>query len=116
MAAEAATIPVGTWGGEHAVLEVSKSGGAIQFDCAHGAMTGEITLDAGGRFRLSGEFVREHGGPIRRGEAENRESVVYSGEVRGGKMSLTVELPNGGAPIGPYELELGNPGHVVRCR
>lgn len=115
-AAEAATVRAGTWGGGHAVLEISKTGGSIQFDCAHGAIAGEIVVDARGRFRTPGELVREHGGPIRRDEAENREAVVYSGEVRGGKMSLSVERANGGAPIGRYDLELGNPGRVVRCR
>ena len=112
----AATIPAGTWGGDHAVLEASDSGASLQFDCAHGTIAGPLAVDAEGRFRLSGGFVREHGGPIRRGENERREAVFYVGRIQGKTMALTVELPGGEAPMPRFDLELGKPGRIVRCR
>ena len=111
-----ATIPAGTWGGVHLVLEASDSGASLQFDCAHGTIAGPLALDTDGRFRLSGDLVREHGGPVRPGEAERREEAVYSGRREGKTMSLIVELPGAGVTMGPYALELGNPGRIVRCR
>ena len=111
-----ATIPAGTWGGDHAVLEASDSGASLQFDCAHGAIAGPLAVDADGRFRISGDFVREHGGPIRRGENERREAVFYTGRIQGRTMSLTVELPAREAPMPRFDLELGSPGRIVRCR
>ena len=113
---EASKIPHGKWGGEHVILEVSASGAVIQFDCAHGAIPAPLALDSNGRFELSGDFVAEHGGPIRVGEIEKHRAVRYSGRVRGGTMTLSVELGGDQESFGPFTLELGSDGRIVRCR
>jgi hypothetical protein len=114
-AKSAAAVPAGTWGGVHVVLVASESGAAVQFDCAHGAIPGRLALGPDGRFDLAGDLVAEHGGPIRKGEIEERRPVRYTGRVEGKTMTLTVELPDPPS-LGPFTLELGNPGRIVRCR
>jgi hypothetical protein len=113
-----ARVPLakGKWGGEHLVVEVSGAGASLQFDCAHGSVSGAIALDGNGKFDVGGEYVAEHGGPIRVGETESRRSVRYTGRVQGRTMSLTVELGGDRGSLGPFALGLGNDGQIVRCR
>src|SRR5437016_8340462 len=40
---------VGTWGGEHVILDVSKNGAVLEFDCAHGQIDQPLILDKKGR-------------------------------------------------------------------
>src|SRR5690242_409107 len=78
------TMRSGSWGGPHVSLTTADSGGAtLDFDCAHGSITGPLSLAADGSFRLSGTYVREHGGPIRIGETPDSQDATYSGTVRG---------------------------------
>lgn len=112
----ASAIPDGSWGGEHVTLEASEKGAALNFDCAHGSMPAPLTLGADGKFRIRGIFVREHGGPIRKGEARNSEDAVYSGTISGSKMTLSIELTRDHSLAGSFELELGSPGRLMKCR
>ena len=112
----APAIPNGTWGGEHVALEASDGGASLQFDCAHGSVPAPLSVGADGKFLLVGVFVKEHGGPIRIGEAADSQTANYSGKIQGKTMTLFVELTRDQQTVGPYTLELGNPGHVVRCR
>lgn len=114
-AGSGAAIPAGTWGGEHLVLVANASGASVQLDCAHGAIEGRLALGPGGAFDLAGDFVREHGGPIRKNEVEDRRPARYTGRISGKTMTITVEVP-GEAALGPFTLELGDPGRIVRCR
>jgi hypothetical protein len=111
----AAEIPGGSWGGEHVALVASESGASLQFDCAHGAIAGRLSLGTDGRFDLAGDFASEHGGPIRKNEVEERRPARYRGRVEGKRMTLVVEIA-GESSLGPFSLELGNPGRIVRCR
>jgi hypothetical protein len=113
---DAPTLADGRWGGEHVVVEVSRAGAKIQFDCAHGGIAGAISLERDGRFDAGGDYVAEHGGPIRVGESETHRSVRYTGRVQGRTMSLTVELGGDHGSLGPFALGLGNEGRIVRCR
>lgn len=97
------------------MLVAEASGASLQFDCAHGAIAGRLALGAGGAFDLAGNFVREHGGPIRKNEVEDRRPARYTGRISGKTMTITVEL-SGEPAVGPFTLELGNPGRIVRCR
>ena len=112
----ASAIPNGSWGGEHVTLEASEKGATLDFDCAHGSIPAPLTLGADGKFRIRGTFVREHGGPVRKGEPHNSEDAVYSGTISGTKMSLSIELARDHASAGSFELELGSPGKIFKCR
>jgi len=107
-------IAPGTWGGLHAVLEVSDKGAEIEFDCAHGRVDGPLAVDAHGAFDLPGTFTPEHGGPVRRDEQPPKLEARYTGRVEGKAMTLTVFRE--GKEIGSFTLTQGSPGRLWKCR
>jgi len=109
------SVAGGRWGGPHVLIEVSGSGASIQFDCAHGSISGPIRLDSDGRFDVAGDYAPEHGGPIRVGEGEKRRPARYSGRLIGRTMTLSVVLGDD-ETIGPFTVEHGREGRIVRCR
>ena len=112
---EAERLPSGVWGGQHVQMTVKDTGAAVVFDCAHGTVDGALLLDEGQRFDAGGVFVREHGGPVRIHETENREPARYQGTKDGSTLTLRVVLHDGEKTLGPYTLSFGQNGHVVKC-
>lgn len=108
-------VAAGRWGGPHVSLEVTDSGGRIEFDCAHGTLEEPLQLDADGRFDVRGTFSREHGGPIRRGEEESGKPARYAGSIRGTTMELSVTLTEGNQAVGSFTLESGKAGLIHKC-
>lgn len=108
-------VPQGTWGGNHVALVLDAAHGTLEFDCAHGTMQAPIPVDREGAFNVTGIFVREHGGPIRDGEPADQHPAVYSGTTDGKRMTLTAALSDESQQIGPFELVLGGPPHVLKC-
>jgi hypothetical protein len=104
----------GTWGGDHAVLTVGSTSATIEFDCANGMMPAPMTLNDGA-FDVAGEYVQEHGGPIRSDETAPRQPARYSGTVAGRMMTLRVRLTAPGQDLGTYPLTLGSSGRVFKC-
>src|SRR5436309_3568847 len=96
---------VGTWGGEHVVLDVSKNGAVLEFDCAHGQIDQPLILDKKGRFAARGTFTPEHGGPVRRDEVTPSSATRYSGQVKGDVMTLKVV--GGAVDVGIFTLNCG---------
>ncbi len=113
-AAEERTVTAGTWGGEHVVLEVSKSGAQVEFDCAHGQIAQPITLDKHGDFNVAGTFTPEHGGPVLRDENTPPVQARYSGHVEGDTLSLKVMLEK--EEVGTYTLTRGSQTMLRKCR
>src|SRR6267143_531140 len=81
-------ISNGNWGGDHIRVEVTGDKATIEYDCANGTIDGPLVVDGKGKFKLSGTHVREHGGPIRRGESGDAHPARYSGWTDGKKMIL----------------------------
>lgn len=108
-------VAAGAWGGNHAVLTLTESGGRIEFDCAHGTIDEPVTVNAEGLFDVRGTYSREHGGPIRRGEEEERRPARYSGTVRDETMTLTITVTGITPAVGPFTLELGKRGIIHKC-
>src|SRR5574340_560292 len=108
-------LPPGQWGGDHVSLAVTMTNGSLQFDCAHGTLDEAPLLDPEGQFDLHGTYVREHGGPIRDGEPEDRHPAVYFGRLEGSRVTFSIRLTDDGANIGPYAAQLGQPPRIVRC-
>ncbi len=104
----------GTWGGDHALLTITATSAELEFDCAHGAMPAPITLDRGA-FDVAGDYVQEHGGPIRTDENAPRQPARYSGTVSGRTMTLRVRLTDTAQDLGTYSLTLGSSGRVFKC-
>ena len=109
-----AIVVNGTWGGDHALLEITATSASIEFDCAHGTLTVPLTLTRGA-FDVSGDYVQEHGGPIRSDETVNRQPARYTGTVSGNTMTLLVRLTATGEDRGMYSLMRGTTGRVFKC-
>ena len=104
----------GTWGGQSIAMEVTDAGATIEYDCAHGRITGKIAPDAYGKFEAKGIHKRERGGPTRQGEDEGQ-SAVYRGSVKDETMTLTVELVENNEAVGTFTLTHGKTGRIRKC-
>lgn len=108
-------VPPGSWGGDHIGLDVSDTGGRVEYDCAHGTIDGPLTLDAQGRFEARGAHVRERGGPVREDDPQTGVPARYRGAVSGDTMTLTVTL-DGGGEVGTFTLTRGRAGRIRKCQ
>lgn len=107
-------VPAGMWGGDHALLSVNVASAAIEFDCAHGTLQTPIALTHGD-FDVAGEFIQEHGGPIREGEQVVRQPARYRGTIDKQMMTLRVTLTDTPQDIGTFSLTFGASGRVFKC-
>ena len=109
-------LAAGTGGGEHIRLEVTDSGAEIEYDCASSTIDQAVVLDSEGKFDVTGKYIREHAGPVRRDEELNGQAVRYTGHVKGKVMTLTVTISDTKEALGTYTLTHGSPGRVMKCR
>jgi hypothetical protein len=107
---------LGAWGGEHVSLELTAQGGSVEFDCAHGAIERAIVPDKSGRFDVPGRYVEEHGGPVRAGASSGGFAVRYSGQIKDGRMKLTVTRTGSKTRLGTFTLARGQEPSLVKCR
>lgn len=105
-------IPAGSWAGEGARASVSAEGASFELDCAGAAIAPPLTLDAEGRFELSGWWERRAGPqPYRRNDAR------FRGRVRGRVLTVAIDLTASAEQLGAYELTLGGEGRAPAvCR
>ena len=75
----------GAWGGRHAGLALTESGGTIEYDCARGGLGAPVRPGSDGRFEVAGIHVREHGGPMRVGEVPDSVPARYVGHLSGNR-------------------------------
>lgn len=104
---------VGEWGGVHAGLTLTNSGGTIAYDCAGGTISVPVVPDRAGDFLVVGKHVRGHGGPVRIGEVADSLPARYAGHVSRGDLRLTVFV--GADTLGPFALQLGAAPQIFRC-
>jgi hypothetical protein len=109
-------LAAGDWGGKHVRMEVSGGGALLEFDCAKGSIKGPITLDAEGRFSAKGEYAREGFGPRDEDKAAKGVPALYTGEVKGEGMTLTVTYSGTGEEVGTYALTRGRGARLWKCR
>ena len=107
-------VPEGKWGGHHVRLEVSGNGAEFEFDCAHGRMTGPLTLQ-NGRFVTTGTFVRERG-PVRMEDSEQGQRVYFKGEVQGSRMTLIFSLTEDFNEAETFTLTHGVEARLFKCK
>lgn len=89
---------------------------AVEYDCAHGTIDGPLSLDGDGKFKLAGNHVRERGGPVRLGKAQDSYPAQYTGWTDGKNMTLTVTLVNTNEEVGTFELTRGQEGRLWKCK
>ena len=106
----------GTWGGQHIRFEVNDESVSIEYDCAHGAIEGPLTVDRQGRFSWRGTLTRERGGPVRLGAKVNNLPATYAGSIKDDTMTLTVKVENSSDEPETYTLTRGSVGRVLKCR
>ena len=104
----------GEWGGDHIGLTLGSASGTVQYDCAHGSLAAAVRPGVAGAFDVDGFHVREHGGPVREGEAVDSVPAHYLGAIAGDRMQLRVVIA-GGDTLGPFELRRGEAPRVYRC-
>jgi hypothetical protein len=109
-------VASGLWGGEHIRIDVGANSAMIEYDCAHGTIAGPLLLDSRGRFILHGTHSREHGGPIRSDETANQRAAIYTGSIRGGRMTLTVKMTGTKETVGTFSLTHGGEGRIFKCK
>lgn len=113
-AREGASLAEGTWGGPHIELAVGRDGVTVDMDCAHGAVAEPVVLGTDGRFRASGTYVPERGGPEREGGESAGRPAVYSGRLDGETLTLVITL-EGAEEIGTFTLQHGRSGRIRKC-
>jgi hypothetical protein len=108
-------IPRGEWGGTHISMDVGDRSATIEYDCAHGEISGPLTIDGEGKFELRGTFTPERGGPVRADETQRAQPAIYSGTIKGNTMSLTLKVGDSDETE-KFTLEKGKPGQLVKCK
>lgn len=106
----------GVWGGQHISLEVTPSGAAIEYDCAHGSISEQIVPDGKGMFVVKGFHAKEHGGPVRQEDEENGKPATYHGSIDGETMTLTVILSGTKESAGTFTLTRGQVARLRKCK
>lgn len=109
----ASRVPQGVWGGEGIAVNVTTTGAAVEYNCAHGTMIGPLTLDALKRFDVMGTHTRE-GGPERE-EPPAAARARYTGQVDCERMTLTPTLTQNNQALGSFTLLRGQAGRLRKC-
>jgi hypothetical protein len=109
------TPVTGRWGGDHVALELTATGGAVEYDCAHGGLSQPVRPSSQGEFEVVGVHVREHGGPIREGERPDSVPARYVGRVTGDRMMLRVYAGSRPDTLGPFELRREGEPRLIKC-
>jgi len=105
----------GTWGGDHIAMDVTEEGAQVEYDCAHGTISEPLRIDSEGKFSAKGTHVRERGGPLRAGDEDKGEPVIYSGTTDGKTATLTVTTSATNEVIGTFTLTLGKRSRIRKC-
>ncbi len=120
LAAGCATAPpagvplTGRWGGEHVGLELTASGGTVDYDCAAGRIDGPVVPRPDGTFQATGTHTPGTGGPDRVGVVPASFTARYDGAIRGDRLTLQVRVENG-VLVGPYTLRRDAEPMLLRC-
>ena len=109
------TLATGTWGGEHVNMEATEDGAKLEFDCAHGTISGRLVVSENGTVSLKGRYVREHGGPIRQDEDQSGQPATYTGTTDGKTLTLKITLDGSNEEVGTFTLTHGKTGRVRKC-
>jgi len=96
-------------------VQVTSTGGSLEYDCAAGVIEEPLRPDREGRFTAMGTHTPGHGGPIREGEIMPTVRARYDGQVERDEMSLLVTLTETGVRLGPFQLRRGTSGLLMRC-
>lgn len=101
----------GTWGGQNAGLIADDTSAHIHIGCTYGNIHQQLVLDANGRFDVPGEQnITAH--PVDLGVLH---PARFTGQVRGGDMTLTITLQDTTVTLGPVVLVYGREPQMGPC-
>lgn len=109
-------VPKGTWGGEHVGLSVEDDRARLEYDCAYGTIDRAMKVDSRGRFNLTGTHTLESGGPATGGEKPNRHPALYTGQVTGERMVITITLTDTKETVGTFTLVRSKQPNLYKCK
>jgi hypothetical protein len=106
---------IGTYGGQHIRMVVGTSDSDIEYDCAEGMLAGPLPVR--GSFLNAGTHTPGTGGPEREGQLRPAYPATYRGHVLADsvEMVVDVDLPSGRTRLGPFHLQRGSNGILMRC-
>lgn len=105
--------PIGQWGSNDANLTLSRSGGTIEYGCGLGTIDSTWSVGTSGQFTATGMHYTE-GGPVPIGGVPPH-PARYRGTLRDPWLTLSVTLTDLDQTLGPYRLERGRTGSLVKC-
>ncbi len=105
------TVPMGSWGGAQISLTVTQTGGILKQLCADGTIDQPMTLDADGRFNVTGRYNRQVGGPSI-GEGH---PARFTGSTDGRTMRLMVTQTDDNQTFGPLTLIFEQQTQIGPC-
>lgn len=111
--AKSSAMVTGLWGGRQIRLQANADGATIDFDCAHGRISGPIKLDKGGRFSTKGSYEAFSPGP-QQADAPVETTARFSGRVSGDTLTLDI-IAAPGNPKRSYTLTRGKMSKIIRC-
>jgi hypothetical protein len=108
------TLQSGSWGGEHARMEVTATGATLEFGCANGEILEPLSLDYQDHFRVKGNFQAQGPGPSQELD-ENNPNALYSGVVKGDTVQLEIQV-KGEEQSHTYTLTRGRKSKLLNCK
>jgi hypothetical protein len=106
----------GLWGGLHITINIENGSATVNYDCAHGTISGPFKIDSKGNFSFTGNHMRERPGPTRMDGDSQGQPAHYTGWTDGKKMTLVVTLAESKEEVGKFELEHGRSGRIFKCK
>jgi hypothetical protein len=80
----------GIWGGDRMNLEMTRTGGKLETDCASGAFVGPIKLAKDGSFSARGTFHEHMAGPQKADDIHNASFARFRGRLKNGIVHLSI--------------------------
>ncbi|HWA58705.1 MAG TPA: hypothetical protein VG692_15705 [Gemmatimonadales bacterium] len=103
----------GQWGGQVASLQLSSSGGSLQYQCGAGTINPGWILTNRGTFTATGEHFFG-GGPLPPA-GHGAHPARYAGHLTGARLVFTVTLTDLDQVLGPFEVVRGGPPVADMC-
>ena len=105
------TEVAGTWGGNNAGLIINGTDAHVHIGCTLGDAVGPIHPDGSGRFQTTGTY-NVNAYPVDRGIVH---PAVFTGQIIGHTMTLTVSLSDTAQVLGPVTLIYGSEPKMGPC-
>lgn len=116
-AGSAAAVPrhlSGMWGGDRAVLTLTAESGRLEFDCGYATLSGPVALDRKGRFKATGIYYPESGGPVDADAPPAQLAARFDGTVSGTNLHLNFRQTRGGVDQA-FNMVAGKRQKLIRC-